>query len=75
MSAHLENAAEEIQDLVGATILAAWVEDTDGEQRVRLRVKFRDDLRVNDSPLGEYEIWQDEEGNGPGFLAFMGPGT
>lgn len=37
-----------------------------------LRVRFRKNLVVNDASEGEFQIWQDAEGNGPGFLAFTG---
>ena len=75
MSARLENTAEELSDLVGATIEKAWVagaEDEYDSPKVRLRVRYRDGFGVNGSAVGEYELWQDEEGNGPGFIAFMG---
>lgn len=38
-----------------------------------LRVRFRKGLVVNGSAEGEFQVWQDAEGNGPGFLAFTGP--
>jgi len=74
MSAVLENTAEELEDLIGATIENAWIEKDDDLDtgRVRMRVRFRKGLQVNLSHAGEYEIWQDEEGNGPGFIAFVG---
>lgn len=74
MSARLENTPDDIDDLVGAKIVKAWI--TPGEEysppAVRIRVMYRKGLLVNGSPVGEYELWQDEEGNGPGYLAFMG---
>jgi hypothetical protein len=69
---------EVLDDLRGAKILEVWVQkppndDVYDQPCVRLRVKFREGLRVNDLDWGEYEIWQDEEGNGPGHLAFVEP--
>jgi len=60
-------------ELVGATILA--VEEREGDWRgdfTRLHVRYRDGLAVNEQAEGFYEIWQDEEGNGPGALALVG---
>jgi hypothetical protein len=71
MSAVLENTAEEIEDLVGATIEKAWI--ASDVPAVRIRVRYRSGLIVNGAAAGEYELWQDEEGNGPGFVAYMGP--
>lgn len=77
----LENTLEEIQDLQGATIEKVWIKEPDPESEyidfeypvVCVRVRYRPGLRVNDLDYGEYEIWQDAEGNGPGFLAFVAP--
>ena len=75
MSAVLENTEQEIKDLQGALIETAAIEDDGyGEQVVVLRVRYRADLRVNGSQHGEYQVWQDPEGNGPGFLALTGTG-
>jgi len=78
MSARLENTAEELSDLVGATIEVVWIEQADGEydfDKIRFRVRYRDGFGVNGSDAGEYEIWQDIEGNGPGYVAFIGPSS
>jgi hypothetical protein len=40
---------------------------------LRMHVQFRKGLIVNDSAEGTFEIWQDVEGNGPGYIAFTGP--
>lgn len=40
---------------------------------VRMCVRWRKGLVVNGSSEGTFEVWQDPEGNGPGFLAFTGP--
>lgn len=75
----MQNTREEIDDLTGSTIEKAWAATwDDGFEKVRggvvkLRIRFRDGLRVNGSNRGEYELWQDPEGNGPGFLAYQGP--
>ena len=91
---NVENTKDEIQTLVGATILSARIVSVDeakaearaageGEDLVefidqevlRLSVRFRSGLRVNDSATGEYEVWQDVEGNGSGYLAYVGSGS
>jgi hypothetical protein len=68
---------EEVSDLIGATIEDAWIEKSDDpygmEEVLRMRVRFRKGLKINDHFLGEYEVWQDIEGNGPGLLAYQGP--
>lgn len=77
MSWQCENQPDEVSDLVGATIVAAKIAKAGcgevGTKAVRLTVRFRDGFKVNDSDKGTYEVWQDPEGNGPGFLAYMGP--
>lgn len=76
----MQNSKEEIDDLKGATILNAWAAEWDDgfeavpEGVIRLRVSYRKGLRVNGKPCGEYELWQDPEGNGPGFLSLVQAG-
>ena len=76
----MQNTPDEIADLQGATIEKAWPATwDDGYEKVkggvvRLRVRFRDGLIVNGHTHGEYELWQDPEGNGPGFLSFVKEG-
>ena len=76
MSALLENTPEDIDVLEGATIKKVWIEAPDPHgweyPVVRMRVRYRPGLTVNDLSYGEYEIWQDAEGNGPGFIALVG---
>jgi hypothetical protein len=74
MSALLENTLEDVDILEGATIEKVWITEPDLEYEypaVRLRVRYRNGSLVNNSPTGEYEIWQDVEGNGPGYIAFV----
>ena len=76
----MQNTAEELDVLKGATILNVWAAEWDDgfesvpEGVIRIRVAYRKGLRVNDHPCGEYELWQDPEGNGPGFLSFVQEG-
>lgn len=78
MSAILDQTLEDVDILEGATIEKVWLADwDDGFEKfekgvVRFRVRYRDNLRVNDSLTGEFEVWQDGEGNGPGFIALVG---
>jgi hypothetical protein len=80
MSPVLEQDAEELEVLVGATIEKVWVQEPDPSSEyydyeypvVRMRVRFRQGLRVNNKRHGEYEVWQDPEGNGPGFFSLVG---
>lgn len=49
----------------------------DAEDRLVLTVKFRKGLTVTDQDgkeyaVGTFEVWQDVEGNGPGYIAFTG---
>ena len=76
----LENVKEDVDYLVGATIEKVWFADWDDgfevvpEGVVRLRLRYRKGLLVNDKTHGEYEIWQDAEGNGPGYVSFVQEG-
>ena len=80
MSAVLENTVEDIEVLDGATIeriwLAPWDDGFDRREQgvVRLTVRYKRGLIVNGSDRGDYELWQDPEGNGPGFLSFVESG-
>lgn len=72
--------AEELDVLVGATVTRVWVEEPDPEYaweqpHVNIAVRFKKGLTVNGDTTGVYGIWQDPEGNGPGFLAFLGKDT
>ena len=80
MSCRSENVAEDIDVLEGAMIERAWLADWDDDQEtwkegvVRLRVRYRPGLMINDKTHGEYELWVDPEGNGPGFLSYVQKG-
>ena len=70
----IEFLREDLSPLVGATITRVEVvpDPHDDYQHVlRLHVKFKG--TVNHSQRGVYEVWMDEEGNGPGHLAYTGP--
>lgn len=73
-----ENTVEDVDILEGAVIeKVTFAEWDDGMESipngvVRLRVRFRESLLVNGKTHGDFEVWVDPEGNGPGFLAFMG---
>jgi hypothetical protein len=76
MSALLENTKEDIEILEGATIEKVWIARSPlGFESscpvVRLRVRWRDGFNVNGNTHGEFELWQDVEGNGPGYLSFV----
>lgn len=72
MSVSVENTHEDLEILVGATILSA--EGTPGsDDPIVLNVRFVAHLDVNGSNRGRFEIWQDGEGNGPGYIAYLGP--
>ena len=62
------NTDEELDSLVGAKIIGFDRRD----EFVCLHVRYRDGLKVNYEQEGFYEIWQDEEGNGPGQLVLVG---
>lgn len=77
MSALLDNNKDDIAFLQGATIekiwLATWDDgiDVEPEGVIRMRVRYAPGQLVNNSTRGEFELWQDGEGNGPGFLSFV----
>jgi hypothetical protein len=66
----------ELEVLAGAKITRVWVENAPDDgfsfPEIRISVKYRKNLVVNGETEGVYALWQDEEGNGPGYLAFMG---
>lgn len=69
----VENTREDLELLEGATITKIQiVPDGYGLDKIVMDVRWRNGLRINDSPTGRFEVWQDEEGNGPGYLAFVG---
>jgi hypothetical protein len=68
MSVAVENRIEELDVLQGATITKVAV----GPATIRLTVRFAPNLFVNGRRTAIYEIWQDGEGNGPGYLALVG---
>lgn len=83
MSWKVENTPEELDDLRGAKILSIRVLGPTEQglekdlvpyacEMISLTVMYRNDLTVNHSKVGEYEIWADAEGNGPGFVALVG---
>lgn len=75
----VENTMEELDALIGGTILDVKIQPDgfDGETTV-LTVKCRPGLTIVDSVTKkkmttlEFQIWSDEEGNGPGYVALVG---
>lgn len=72
MSYHLEQDLEELDPLVGASIFRIARVEEDGQEFIRLYLRLRSDIAVNGSVLACYDVWQDVEGNGPGYLAYCG---
>jgi len=85
MSAPVEYYVKELgAQLEGAVIEKVWLTEsetiTDEEAGfsfttdscLRLRVRYAEGTLVNDQPYGEYAVWVDSEGNGQGYLAYMG---
>lgn len=82
MSADVENSPHELYLMSGATITDIRVhEDPDpyGMSTVRMELTLNEPhvVNPNDCPGGvvrkmTVEVWQDEEGNGPGYLAIVG---
>lgn len=76
----MQNTKDDVDVLLGATIENIWFGEWDDgfevvpEGVVRVRVRYRKGLLVNGHTRGEYELWQDPEGNGPGFLSFVQEG-
>lgn len=84
----VENSQEELDVLKGATIndirimdlpedLKEFGNDNKVVMNVTLRapIRFEDqDGQVVEARTVTFEVWQDEEGNGPGYLAFTGTG-
>lgn len=82
----VENTQEELDLLVGATILSIQIEDLPEELKefgddnkivMKVRLKKPVNIENNDGQVVEtktasFEIWQDEEGNGPGYIALVG---
>lgn len=68
----VENTVEDLEILKGATITKiAIVPDGYGDDKIVMDVRYRKGLQVNESRTGRFEVWQDVEGNGPGYLAFV----
>jgi hypothetical protein len=69
----VENTLDELSYLVGATITKVEIlPDAMGEEKLVLSMTAGtvvQDQHRNASKRIEVEVWQDEEGNGPGFLA------
>jgi hypothetical protein len=73
MSYRVENTEDDLEILQGAKITSiAIVPDEYDSDKIVMTVHFRTGLRVNDALTGTFEVWMDAEGNGPGFLAFVG---
>lgn len=74
MSARLEQTAEELDFLVGATVERVEVRP-DGFGGDAMHLHLRTKVEVVDGPTRghhvDLEVWQDVEGNGPGYLALV----
>lgn len=72
----VENTKEELAILVGATITGfKIVPDAMDEQALEMEVKFARPIHTQDGgpyATGTFQIWMDEEGNGPGYIALTG---
>lgn len=69
----VENTADDLDCLKGATITKIEiVPDGYGDDKIVMDVRYRTGLMVNERNFGRFEVWQDVEGNGPGYLAFVG---
>lgn len=70
----VENTVEDLEILKGATIDNIYIEpDGYGSDKITINVTFPG--FVNEKRTGVFEVWQDVEGNGPGYLAFVGSGA
>lgn len=81
---HAENSQEELDVLVGAKIEAARILAPDEQFLpddlvpyafgvVALRLRFRKEVaEAMGAEVGLFHVWQDEEGNGPGYIAYVG---
>jgi len=73
MSYEVENTAEDLEILEKARIDYIGIEpDGFGSDKILMRVTFRPGLIVNECRTGTFEVWQDVEGNGPGYLSYVG---
>lgn len=77
----VENTQEELDLLVGATILSIQIEDLPedlkefgNDNKIVMKVKMPKPVVLDGKETGtlSFEVWQDEEGNGPGYLALVG---
>lgn len=79
MSWDVENTKEEIEELKGCTIVSAKIKPSEfeGEGRsIELKLRFPHPLTDGETMRtyreGIFQVWQDEEGNGPGYIALVG---
>lgn len=77
----VENTQEELDLLVGATILSIKIEDLPedlkefgDDNKIVMKVMLPKPVEMDGKKTGtlSFEVWQDEEGNGPGYLALVG---
>lgn len=77
----VENTQEELDLLVGATILSIQIEDLPedlkefgNDNKIVMKLKMPKPVVLDGKETGtlSFEVWQDEEGNGPGYLALVG---
>lgn len=78
MSWTVENTIEDIDYLVGGTITAIEIQPNEyepGTNQLVLKIKLKTPIRNQDDKVMrtvDIQVWQDEEGNGPGYLALVG---
>lgn len=73
MSFDVENTIEELEPFEGAKIIGFDIRpDEFGSNCLRMKLRLRPNLAVNQSVLAVLEVWQDVEGNGPGYLSYVG---
>ena len=72
----VENTIEELSYLIGARITKFEIRpDAIGEEKLVMCCTAKvlvEDQHGTKSRKIEVEVWQDEEGNGPGYLALTG---
>lgn len=73
MSARLEQSPDDLQLLIGGIIQKIEVVEEFGEPSIQLSIALPKPRQLEGvlADAVQYQVWQDEEGNGPGFLALV----
>lgn len=71
MSARLEQSPDDLKLLIGGIIQKIEVVEEYGEPSIQLSIALPTprDIEGVLCDAVQYQVWQDEEGNGPGYLA------